>query len=111
MNKYINEDEALDLIHEHNDELYAPDDEDITTYLLENMPSADVRENIYGEWRKGKEISRTMLAGGILYIDYENFKCSNCGIVLKELLYHTDGSPFYKFCPNCGADMIERRTK
>ncbi|MBO4734238.1 MAG: hypothetical protein J5662_07165 [Clostridia bacterium] len=61
----------------------------------------------HGEWIKGKEIAREMLAGQILHIDYENFTCSNCGLVLKELLYHIDGSPFYKFCPNCGADMRE----
>ena len=58
-----------------------------------------------GEWVKGKEISRTMLCDKTLHIDYENFTCSVCGLVLDRLLYNVDGSPFYKFCPNCGADM------
>lgn len=61
----------------------------------------------HGEWIKGKEISRTMLIGETLYIDYENFTCSVCGLVLDRLLYNVDGSPFYKFCPNCGASMLE----
>ena len=62
-------------------------------------------ERPHGEWIKGKEISRTMLAGKTLYIDYEDFTCSNCGLVLDRLLYHVDGSPIYNFCPNCGAKM------
>ena len=62
-------------------------------------------ERPHGEWIKGREISREMIYDKILHIDYENFTCSNCGLVLDNLLYHVDGSPFYKFCPNCGADM------
>ena len=64
-------------------------------------------ERPHGEWIKGKEISRTMLCDETLCIDYENFTCSACGLVLDRLLYHVDGSPFYKFCPKCGADMRE----
>ena len=60
-----------------------------------------------GEWIKGREISREMIYDKILHIDYENFTCSNCGLVLDNLLYHVDGSPFYKFCPNCGAEMFK----
>lgn len=64
-------------------------------------------ERPHGEWIKGREISRTMLDDVTLHIDYENFTCSVCGIVLDRLLYHVDGSLFYKFCPNCGASMVE----
>lgn len=60
-----------------------------------------------GKWIKGKEISRTMLGSKIEHIKYEDYTCSNCGLVLNYLLYHVDGSPFYKFCPNCGAKMRE----
>lgn len=59
----------------------------------------------HGKWIEGKEVAREMLANETLHIYYENFTCSNCGCVLKDLLFHIDGSPFYKFCPNCGADM------
>lgn len=58
-----------------------------------------------GEWIKGREISRTMIGDYTQDIEYKNYTCSNCGLVLDNLLYHYDGSPFYKFCPNCGADM------
>jgi len=58
-----------------------------------------------GHWIKGKEISRIMLGNGTVSVDYENFTCSICGLVLDNLLYHCDGSPFYKYCPNCGARM------
>lgn len=58
-----------------------------------------------GEWIKGQEISRTMIGDNVLYIDYKDYTCSNCGLVLDRLLYHVDGSPFYKFCPECGTDM------
>lgn len=58
-----------------------------------------------GEWIKGREISRTMLGYKVEHIDYKDYTCSNCGLVLDNLLYYYDGSPFYKFCPNCGADM------
>lgn len=58
-----------------------------------------------GQWIPGKELSREMLAGQVVNIEYENYRCSACGIPIDRLLYHVDGSPFYKFCPNCGADM------
>lgn len=58
-----------------------------------------------GEWIKGREISRTMIGNNIEHIDYKDYTCSNCGLVLDYLLYNQDGSAFYKFCPNCGADM------
>lgn len=63
------------------------------------------KERPHGEWVKGREISRTMLCDKTLCIDYENFTCSVCGLVLDRLLYNVDGSPFYKFCPYCGAKM------
>lgn len=58
-----------------------------------------------GEWIKGREISRTMVGPKVQHIDYKDYTCSNCGLVLDNLLYHHDGSLFYNFCPNCGADM------
>lgn len=65
-----------------------------------------------GEWIKGPEISRTMIdptdrysKNKVQHIEYKNYTCSNCGLVLDYLLYHFDGSPFYKFCPECGAEM------
>lgn len=62
-------------------------------------------ERPQGEWIKGEEISRTMLGNKVEHIDYRDYTCSNCGLVLENLFYWSNGSPFYKFCPNCGADM------
>lgn len=58
-----------------------------------------------GEWLKGQEISRAMIGDKVLHIDYKDYTCSNCGLILDNLLCGYDGSPFYKFCPNCGAEM------
>ena len=60
-----------------------------------------------GYWIKGKEICREMIGDSILHIEYKDFTCSECGLVLDNLLYYPDGSQFYKYCPNCGADMRE----
>ena len=53
---------------------------------IKALPSADVRENVRGEW---------IDFGHDFYGDYE-YKCSSCGMTAN---YTTD------FCPNCGADM------
>ena len=73
--------------------------------LLDEMPTV---ERQHGEWIKGREISRTMLCDETLCIDYENFTCSVCGLVLDRLLYNVDGSVFYQFCPSCGSPMTEK---
>lgn len=48
---------------------------------LVELPTADVRENVHGEWIK---------------IHWKAFRCSECKKVSE---YYTN------FCPNCGADM------
>ena len=48
-----------------------------------DLPSADVRENIHGEWKAEFKGGRKL--------------CSNCGIF--------NFSKYKNFCPNCGADM------
>ena len=58
--------------------------------MFENLPSADVRENIHGEWVEWKA----------RYGRYRGIPvCSNCNTGYP--IYAKD----YKFCPNCGADM------
>lgn len=76
---------------------HTPETEEAIRVLSEERPQS--------EWIKGREISRTMLGGKVEHIDYRDYTCSNCGLVLNNLLYYHDGSPFYKFCPNCGAKM------
>lgn len=52
--------------------------------IINEQPTADVVE--HGEWIKFDE--------GDCY-------CSNCGIALEDWVQGI----FYKFCPNCGANM------
>ena len=53
---------------------------------LDNIPKADVRENVRGEWILEDESDV-----------YELWKCSKCGNGAFDARYD--------FCPNCGADM------
>ena len=74
--------------------------------IAKNLPTADVRENVYAE-----NVAED-------YDDCDQFVCSNCGIELQDWLRverdEDDGDITYseyvfKFCPNCGADIRERR--
>lgn len=59
--------------------------------VLDAMPSADVRENIHGMWEER--------------FDYTHEKfCSRCGIPQLWM-----NAVVYNYCPNCGADMRERK--
>ena len=55
--------------------------------IIDNQPTADVRENVKGEW-----IEITDKDAPITYA------CSVCGAGI-------DYRGFANFCPNCGADM------
>ena len=53
--------------------------------LIDTAPTADVRENVKGEWKKRKDKP------------LQNwYQCSNCGAICGE-------TP--KYCSECGADM------
>lgn len=75
--------------------------------LQSKIETLEKTQRLHGEWIKGPEISRTMIGDRVKCIEYKDYTCSNCGLVLDYLLYHWDGSPFYKFCPECGAEMRE----
>ena len=55
---------------------------------IKNLPSAQPERKM-GKW--------AMREGELAFWDV----CDQCG---KKILHRT---PFYKFCPNCGADMRE----
>ena len=59
--------------------------------LIENTPTADVRENVKGEWLKMDKRGK-------------NVKCSKCGNTL-DLRGVNAGRGDANYCPNCGADM------
>ena len=53
-----------------------------------------------GKYVHGKEISREYIGDCLVSIDYEDWRCSVCGIVFEQW-----NIPKFKFCPNCGANM------
>lgn len=65
---------------------------------INNIPTADVRENVRGEWREENPREKSMM-----------WRCSVCG---RIAYYPTIGERKnykkhcgYNYCPNCGADM------
>ena len=69
---------------------------------LEQVPSADVRENVRGEWLE-REVTEDVGQG---IQQWQQARCSVCGKwhTTPYMYYFTD----YNFCPNCGADMRQR---
>ena len=94
--------------HEHNIQ-FKPDvserrkhDSDVVMYMCEHfkkfaekLPSADVRENIHGEWISAKV--------GKLFPS-NDYKCSICGNILNFDGVNC-GRGDANFCPNCGCQM------
>lgn len=69
--------------------------------IINQQPTADVRENVKGRWVE--VVDRTEMydkegvkTWGML------FQCNQCGFVLNAIEGHTGQ---YNYCPNCGADM------
>ena len=75
--------------------------------MIESAPTADVRENVRGEW-----ILDDNPHDG-------DCRCSACGIAIDQMHERNHGLlnaltngkwwSFYNYCPNCGADMRERK--
>ena len=64
----------------------------ISAEEIDKIPTANVRENVKGEWKLTEE-----------YIGYVA-ECSAC----HDTFCLIEGTPtdyHYNFCPNCGADM------
>ena len=57
---------------------------------IDKQPTADVRENVHGEWVAMRPFKDLTVI---------HSRCSNCEIV------YTQHPLKYNFCPNCGADM------
>lgn len=57
--------------------------------LIKSIPTADVRENVRGEWKKGGEQPYFR----------KHFDIVVCSVCNKR------GEQRWNFCPNCGADM------
>lgn len=68
--------------------------------MIDTQPTADVRENVKGEW-KVEEMHEAKY-GKV------SFRCSACGVPF-ELEHRLGASVGWNFCPLCGADMRGER--
>ena len=84
MSRYIDADELIKVGLQDGAYEY------ISVREIAEFPTADVRENVKGEWTD----HRTWEHDGEFY-------CSNCGFVLDSYIQ----GAFYNYCPNCGAEM------
>lgn len=104
MSDYIKREDAL---RAFNGSCSTVDADDILRHLhksidvIKNIPPADVRENVRGEWLPHP-----------INGNREWDVCSACGIGCKRREYgiHANGEKWvteynFPFCPNCGADM------
>ena len=103
MARYINADYALIALKVFNDKKngnpHFLNGIETAKEIIEELPTADVRENVKGEW----------FAFDIDSERYDEIKCSVCrkAFIVDAQRYCDIG--FIKddlnFCPNCGADM------
>lgn len=94
---------------------------EVITPLLVGQPTADVRENVKGEWIEKYEPPFDVLAKG-----QSKYACSNCGwrthnvptegklvggygaeATGAEWVHTKYEDVFYNYCPNCGAEMSQ----
>lgn len=75
--------------------------------IIDEQPTADVRENVRGEWiYLGLDV-----AGEYMY------QCSHCKAIIyePEFLINYDKAQLlgtrFNYCPNCGADMRKEETE
>ena len=91
MSRYIDADLLKDDWQENNGNYMCVED------AIDIQPTADVRENVRGEWQR-------MLFNG----DTDYVRCSNCGMdfeYINGVCYLVAKNELPNFCPNCGADM------
>ena len=106
MSRYIDADKAKEILGTVRCAYNCFDDNERTHYevlsrtieMIDEMPTADVRENVRGEWIEDNPRDKSMM-----------WRCSVCG---RIAYYPTIGERKsykkhcgYNFCPNCGADM------
>ena len=95
MKEYIEREAALKPFINDNQHLYYPFE---VQNRLRNIPAADVRPVVMGEWIE--HIGETGVeAFGFKETTVDGFNCSICGNGIDV----SEG--WYFFCPNCGAKM------
>lgn len=76
--------------------------EPITTFVSGMTTEVEFAPVRHGKWEHGREISRSYIGNACIGVQYEDWKCSNCGIVCEQ-----SDKPKYKYCPSCGCQMDE----
>ena len=105
MSRYIDADKLKDIkfnsISKDKYGIYRMGWNDAIDAVVDNEPTADVRENVKGRWVE--VVDRTEMydkegvkTWGML------FQCNQCGFVLNAVEGHTGQ---YNYCPNCGCLM------
>lgn len=95
MSDYISRQAAIEAVDECTklkitDDFYTVYTEDMKD-MITDIPAADVRENVKGEW---------------IYTPIENgMIVAMCPICKKVSAITQSVKEWYRFCPNCGADM------
>ena len=69
--------------------------------IFDDIPSADVRENVSGEWEEIEVIAEAYDISGVKTWA-SKMKCDQCGFTTIAIEGHFSQ---YNFCPNCGAEM------
>jgi rRNA maturation protein Nop10 len=101
MNNYISIDTAIEKLNRleresHHNSVLWPDHVEECREAIRDIPAADVRPVVRGEWERPKGYTpRSWI-----------FVCSKCGdrAYFPVPKYFPKGCG-YSFCPNCGADM------
>lgn len=100
MSRYIDADKLMSEFHR-----YAWDTEDLHIDLIEDIvndePTADVRENVKGEWEEIEVVEEAYDISGVKTWA-SKMKCDQCRFTAIAIEGHFSQ---YNFCPNCGADM------
>ena len=103
MARYIDADKAINELAD----MHCKSDEDGYVWIIRSdawaridaIPSADVRENVRGEWEQ-------VVSGCAILM-----RCNQCKNAISENDFFeicrkvNHGSKLLDFCPNCGADM------
>lgn len=70
---------------------------------VNDAPIIEAVPVVHGKWNPGKILSHEFVGNVCVSIDFEDWRCSICGIVVEQ-----PNMPLYKYCPNCGAKMEVR---
>ena len=90
MSRYIDADKLLDRIHN-------PYEMAAVARWVNEAPTADVRENVRGKWKKREEAWRNGIRIRIR-------RCSNCCGAKPLQVFDAEDEEF-SYCPWCGAKM------